>query len=296
MTESKQAAGAAIAVLVGASLIGLAPIGVRLSELGPVATNFWRFLFALPILALWAAKEGPVARPDRGLLLLAGLFFALELNLWAVALTKTTVANATLIANMTPIFAALFGWLFLKERIARAVLLGGAVALTGALMLAHGRAPGPASIAEADIGDAMATAAAVFYAAYLLMVRAIGKRVGVGGVMFWAGLSGVVGTLIAALALGETLAPQTWQGWLILIGLGVVVQVGGQGLIAYGVGRLPILASTVMLWMQPLAAAALSWMLFGEALGPVALLGAALILAGLFLVQRMRALPAAKVQ
>jgi len=289
MSEAgRQWRGAAIAVLVGATLIGLAPIAVRLSELEPLATNFWRFLIALPILAFWSAKEGPVSPPDRGLLLLAGLFFALELNLWAIALTKTTVANATLITNMTPLFAALFGWLFLKERIAPAILFGGAVALTGALMLALGRAPGPASAAEAGVGDLMATSAAVFYAAYLLMVRAIGKRVGVGGVMFWAGVSGVLSTLIAALAFGETLLPQTWQGWLILIGLGVVVQVGGQGLIAYGVGRLPILASTIMLWMQPLAGAALSWMIFGEALGPLALLGAALILAGLFAVQRAR--------
>ena len=42
--------GAILAVAVGGVLIGLAPIGVRLSELGPLGTNLWRFLFALPIL------------------------------------------------------------------------------------------------------------------------------------------------------------------------------------------------------------------------------------------------------
>lgn len=290
---------AALAVLAGAALIGLAPIGVRLSDIPPVATNMWRFIFALPILAMLAAGGKRGDARDVRLLLIAGVFFALELSLWAASLTKTTVANATLLTNMTPIFAALFGWLLLKERIAPSVLLGGAVALTGAVLLAIGRshaAQGPASAGEGWIGDMTATGSALGYAAYLLMVRSIGARVGVGGVMFWAGLSGVVVTFVLALLLGEQLLPHSLRGWLILIGLGVVTQVGGQGLIAYGVGRLPILVSTVLLWMQPLAAAVLSWIIFGEALGPVAFLGAALILAGLFVVQRARAVQPTKTQ
>ncbi len=288
MAEGRQIGGAAIAVLVGAALIGLAPIGVRLSDLPPVATNLWRFLFALPVLAIWALNEKPASGRDTRLLLVAGVFFGLELCLWAAALTKTTVANATLITNMTPLFAALFGWLLLKEKIAPAILLGGAIALSGAVLLALGRAPGPAGAGEAWIGDLMATGSAFGYAVYLLIVRSIGQRVGVGAVMFWAALSAAATAFVLALILGEPLLPHSLQGWLILIGLGLVTQVGGQGLIAYGVGRLPILMSTVLLWMQPLAAAVLSWMTFGEILGPVALVGAALILAGLFLVQRSR--------
>lgn len=282
---------AAIAVLAGAALIGLAPIGVRLSDLPPVATNLWRFIFALPILGIWMMREPKADGKDVRLLLIAGVFFALELSLWAASLTKTTVANATLLTNMTPIFAALFGWWVLKERVSAGVLYGGGAALVGAVLLAVGRAQaaqGPAGADEGWVGDLMAMGSALGYAAYLLMVRSIGKRVGVGGVMFFAGISGVLVTFALAVALKEPLLPHSLQGWLILIGLGVVVQAGGQGLIAYGVGRLPIVISTVLLWMQPLAAAALSWIMFGEALGALALMGASLILAGLFIVQRSR--------
>ena len=60
-----------------------------------------------------------------------------------------------------------------------------------------------------------------------------------------------------SLALGETLIAQTWRGWAILVGLGLVTQVAAQGLIACGVGRLPIAVSTVLLWLQPLSAAVL---------------------------------------
>jgi drug/metabolite transporter (DMT)-like permease len=222
---------------------------------------------------------------------LAGLLFGLELSLWAAALGKTTVANATLLANMTPVFAAVFGWLVFKERLGPVVLGGGATALAGAVILALARAQageGPASPEQGWIGDAMGLAAALGYAGYLLIVRSLGARVGVGAVMFWATLSAAIYALALSLALGEALLPQTLRGWAILVGLGVVVQAGGQGFIAYGVGRLPIVVSTVLLWTQPVAAAVLSWILFGEELGPLALTGAALILAGLFVVQRAR--------
>jgi len=283
---------AALAALTGASLIGLAPIAIRLSEVGPNATNFWRFLFALPILAVWAAMSRPIPSRTQTLwLVLGGALFGLEISLWAVALNLTTITNATLLVNLTPVFAALFGWLWLKERLSPAILAGGAVALVGAVTLALARAQsgsGPAAAEHGWLGDLLSLLGAVFYAGYLMVVRAMGKTVSVGAVMFWATLAAACVAGAMSLALGEVLLPQTWFGWALVIGLGLWVQVGGQGLIAYGVGRLPIVVSTVLLWMQPLVAAALSWILFDEALSATALFGAALVLAGIFAVQRSR--------
>lgn len=283
---------AALAALAGAALIGLAPIAVRLSELEPAATNLWRFLFALPILAVWASRS-PLPKPrDLSWLVGAGVLFGIELNLWAVALMQTTIANATLLTNMTPIFAAAFGWFVFKERLGVSALMGGAIALVGAVTLALARAQagaGPSTEQAGWIGDALALSAALGYAGYLLIVRALGDRVSVGAVMLWGSLSAAVFTFALCLVTGEQLLPQTWQGWAILVALGIVVQAAGQGLIAYGVGRLPIVVSTVLLWMQPVAAAALSWMIFDEALGPWALFGAGLVLAGIYVVQRGRA-------
>src|SRR5262245_50027434 len=110
-TPDQKATGpAALAALAGAALIGLAAIAVRVSELEPAATNLWRFLFALPILAVWAAQAPMPSRRDVSWLLGAGVLFGIELNLWAFALMQTTIANATLLTNMTPVFAAAFGY------------------------------------------------------------------------------------------------------------------------------------------------------------------------------------------
>lgn len=284
---------AVLAALTGGALIGLSPIAMRLSEAGLHATNFWRFAVALPILALWAVVDRPKPSARQAAILLgAGVLFGIEISFWAAALPLTTVTNATLLVNLTPVFAAALGWLLLKERPGSTALLGAGVALTGALLLAlaRARAAEGAGAAQAGwIGDALALTGASCYGAYLLIVRVVGKSVSVGALMFWATLSAAIVSLVLSVALHETFLPVTAIGWANVIGLGLVVQVLGQGLIAYGVGRLPIVVSTVLLWMQPLVAAVLSWMLFGEALGALGLGGAALILVGLFVVQRARA-------
>ncbi len=287
---------AALAALTGGALLGLSPIAMRLSELGPHASNFWRFLLALPILAVWAAVARPIPTARQtGWILFGGILFGIEVSLWAAALGLTTVANATLLANLTPVFAALFGWFLFRERLGLPVAAGVAISLAGAVLLAFARAQaaaGPTGDPETGwIGDALGLCAAVGYAGYLLILRMLGKQVNVGAVMFVATIGAALVALALALVFHEPFLPQTLNGWLILIALAVIVQVGGQGLVAYGVGRLPIVASTVLLWMQPLVAAALSWMLFSEALGALALIGAALVLAGIYVVQRNRERP-----
>ena len=65
---------ALIVLVFSACVLGLAPILVRLTETGPAAAGFWRFLFALPLLTLLAAREprGLAARPSKWALI-AGL-------------------------------------------------------------------------------------------------------------------------------------------------------------------------------------------------------------------------------
>lgn len=282
-------ARAVLAVAAGGLLLGLAPIGLRLSDLGPQATAFWRFAIAFPVLAAlaWRFRDAAAltTRDTRGLLI-AGACFGLDIALWHWALTLTTVANATLLSNMTPIVATLAGWLLFKERIGGAFLAGASIALAGAATLSLARAQGGQGQLS---GDLLGLFAALWYAAYLILMRGLRTRVGVTTAMAVTTFAAMITAFLATLIAGEHWWPASLRTWGVLIGLGLVVHCGAQGLIAWGLGRLPITVSTVLLWLQPVAAAVLSWVLFGEALGPIALAGGAMVLAGIYIVQRGRA-------
>ena len=278
-----------LVLLAGACVIGLAPILVRLAEAGgtgPSAVGFWRVVAAMPILAVLGQVRGGggPGRPSRAALA-AGVLFAVDLAFWHYGIRLTSVANATVLSNLTPILVTAVAWLVFKERPRAVFLLGLACAVVGAAGMAAAHGGGPARPgSQAHLGDALSTLTAVWYGGYFLCVRQARRVMGAAAVMLWSSLASAPVLLAAALLLHEPLLPATPAGWWPLLALGVM-HVTGQGAIAWALGRLPASLAAVVVLVQPVVAAALGWALFGEAVGPLQAAGAALALGGVALAQ-----------
>lgn len=285
------------ALLAGAVLIGFAPIFVRLIDVGYTAAAFWRVFLSLPFLALlWLRERGsarrrhesPPGAPLKGLLI-AGFFFALDLGTWHQSIRHTSVANATLLANLCPVFVTAAGVLLFGERVRAGFIAGLVLALGGsALLIASSFSIGPKTV----LGDGLGVLAAVFYSVYLMQVSRERIRHSAAAVMWWSTLSSTAFLLPAALLTGEVFWPQSAQGWAVLFGLALVGQVAGQGLIALGMAHLSAAFSSVSLLVQPVAAALFAWWLLGEAFGPLQAIGGAIVLGGIVLC-RLASLPRA---
>ncbi len=111
------------ALILGGAAIGGSPIFVRLSEVGPMATAFWRVALALIPIFIFSLIKGKDAGPkpeklsDYGLLILPGVILALDLAAWHLSITMTSVANATLLANLAPVFVTVIGFLFFRAAV-----------------------------------------------------------------------------------------------------------------------------------------------------------------------------------
>ena len=284
----KQGKWALLALFAGALGIAFAPIFVRWSEVGPVATAFWRMALALPLLALWASlqprrAEAPARHTGIAMALLAGLFFAADLAVWHWSIRLTSVANATFLANLAPVAVTLGAWVLLKERAKPVFFVGMALAMTGAALLVQANVGGTG---DALLGDALGILTAFFYAGYQLCVKRLRGAQPTARIMLVSGAACAAVLLPLALASGETVLPTTATGWLVVLALAVVCQFGGQSLITYAVAHLPASFASVSLLVQPVAAAALAWLLFGETLAALQWLGAAAVLAGIWLARR----------
>jgi drug/metabolite transporter (DMT)-like permease len=217
------------------------------------------------------------------LLVAAGLFFAGDLALWHWSIRFTTVANATLLANLAPIFVTLAGYLLFSERFSRQFLLGMALAIAGAGIL-MGESLGFG--AEHLLGDVLGLTTAVFYAGYIMSVAHLRSRLSTATIMAWSGVVSCAALLTVTLLLGETLLPVTPEGWAVLFGLALLSHAGGQSLIAFALARLPAALSSVSLLLQPAIAAVLAWAILAEPLGPWQMSGAMVILGGIYLARR----------
>ena len=104
--------------------------------------------------------------------------------------------------------------------------------------------------------------------------------------MAWSTTITALVLLPIALLAPQPFWPSSASGWLVLIGLAVITQILGQGLIAYAFAHLPASLSSVSLLIQPVMAAIFAWLLFGEAIGPLQFIGGAIVLAGIYLSKR----------
>jgi drug/metabolite transporter (DMT)-like permease len=282
---------ALIVLVCGACIIGLAAILVRLTQTGPAAAGFWRLAFALPMLAVLTRRErrrvsrtaSPPARSSRKVLVFAGVMFAADLVCWHYSLHLTSVANSTVLANMTPVVITLAGWLLFKERPARLFLLGLALAVGGTAAMAmahHGGGQG----SNPPLGDLLAIVTTCWYGAYFMAVREARKTAGAFTVMLWSSAIGAPLMLVAAYLLGEPILPAAAVGWLACIGLGVV-HVTGQGAVAWALGKLPAALTAIIVLVQPIVVGALGWLVLGESVSWLQGLGAAIALAGICVAQ-----------
>lgn len=286
---------AAVALVGGALAIGFAPIFVRLADVGPTAAAFWRLALAAPVLCLlwirWpghrdrspgAGSEHGNARWDSSLVW-PGVFFAGDLAVWHQAIHLTSVANATLLANLQPAVVALVSVVWFGLRLGRGFWGGLSLALAGAVILLSDSLT---LSADHVVGDVLGIVTAGFYAGYILAIARARRGHGVVPVMAAASTVGAVLLLPAALASGEVLLPTTPAGWWPLIGLAGVSHVLGQGLIAWSLRHLPTHFSSVSLLIQPVAAAVYAWWLLAEPFGPVQAAGGAVVLLGVWLCRR----------
>jgi drug/metabolite transporter (DMT)-like permease len=290
-TSEKSVLIGLLVLTAGAIAIGMAAPLVKLSDLGPQTVGFWRMALAIPFALLWMVFDRhPPARPETPggwkkwlFLALPGLLFAGDLAFWHAGIKITSVANATFLANLQPVFVVLAAWLIFKEKITRQFLLAAGLAVAGAALLS---ASNLTVAPERWPGDALSIATAVWYASYILAVRQARRFASTGTVIFFTVAISAPILGLVALAFGETLWPPSAADWWVLIGLAIGVQIIGQGGVTFGLGRVPAPVASIIILVQPVVASIAGWWMFGEAFSPIQYAGAALVLAGVYWVQR----------
>ncbi|NEQ84128.1 MAG: DMT family transporter, partial [Moorea sp. SIO2I5] len=200
--------------------------------------------------------------------------------LWALSLTQTSVANSNLLHNLTPVFAALGGWLFLSQSFDIKFLSGMSLALIGSLTIGWEDFQADA---HSLIGDAWALLSAVFYASNYLVREDLRSKFSATTILLWPCFFSIGVTLCITLATENQVFPITRQTWLAVIGLGILCQVIGQGLLIHNLKHFSAGFVTLLMLLEPVLTAVFAWGIFDEPLTLINWIGFVLILAGLYL-------------
>ncbi len=283
-----------VALAAGAVAMGASPIFVRLADVDPFTSAFWRVALSIPMLFLWSALEARGARgaprepAPRGALkavFVAGALFAGDLFFWHLAIVNTTVANATFLATTAPVWVIIGSGLVIGEVVGRSTVVGLALCLVGAgALIGSSYSLAPDRLA----GDLYGLVTSIFFGGYFLAVRLARRHLPPARIMAWSSVVTSALLFVAAIALGDGLLPRSWGGLGALVALAFVSHVGGQGLLAYALGHLPAAFSSLVIFLEALAAAFLGWLVLGEALGPWQYAGGLAILFGIYVARPRR--------
>lgn len=259
---------AILAVSTAGTLVRLAP------DAPPLSIAFWRVAIATLILLPGAR---PVARRDAWLTVLGGLFLALHFWAWFLSLRETTVMRSTLLVCLTPVWAAVFEWIFFRSPPTRRFWAGIAIALGGVGTMVAG---GGGSETGSVTGDALAALGGLLGAAYFTIGGAVRARVPIAhyGALSCGATAGWLAVL--TLATGAPFTGFAEESWLAILALALGPQILGHLGFNYAVGRLPASIVAAVILLEPIGATSVAAAVLGEQPGWMDALGGALALVG----------------
>ncbi len=277
-------------VVWGASFIATK---VALRDLSPVTLVWMRFGIGVLILGIATAARRQFALPARnelGYLALLG-FLGITLHQWLQS-TGLQTAQATttgwIIASI-PVFMALFGWGFLKEKLKRMQIAGIALSALGVLMVvSKGNLSGLTTGKFGTIGDFLILLSAPNWAVFSILSRRGLQQHPATRMMFYVmGFGWLFSTLLffTGPGIGE-IGRMSSDGWLAMGFLGVIVS--GLAYIAWYDALKVIPASQIgaFLYLEPVVTMLLAAGMLGEPLLLTSALGGGLILLGVWMVNR----------
>jgi drug/metabolite transporter (DMT)-like permease len=285
------------ALLIAISGIAWSAIFIRWSAIPGPSSAFYRVFIAALVLVPWRAISSLASKGERrkvksttwragALAFGGGVFFGLDLALYNTAVMRTTATTATLFGNNAPIFVGLGSWLFFRRRPRRVFWIGLALASAGAAVVMIANATAKQGATGDLTGALMAIAAAVFFAAYLLATEHVREEMDTLTFSTIAIAGSVLTLLVVCAIVGAPLSGFTTKTWLALLGLGLISQLGAYLGLTYALGHLPATITSVGLLAQVPLTALLAAPLLGEPITAPYLAGGALVLTGIYVVNR----------
>lgn len=268
----------------GAFIAGRYTVG----EVPPFTVAFFRFVAAslvlMPLVWLVEGSRTRITRQDLPRLLLLGLTGIFIYNsLFFTGLKHTTAANAAIIVAINPVVTAIISALFLKEVITRRQLAGILLSFTGVAVVVTRGSWAVVQGLEFNFGDMVLVGAPVAWALYSVLGKGAMKKFSPLAATAYACLFGTLMLLPLALWEGHPWPQISLPAWGAFAYMGVFTTSIAfiwwyRGIAMIGASRSAIFINLVPLWTMLLA-----FLILGEQVTSLQLLGAALIISGVYL-------------
>ncbi len=253
------------AVLVSAVLMGTLPFFIKTLMLSPFTSTFYRLFLGFIFVGLFilVRKERPVFSKQ---LTILGLLNTSTVFFYITAITYLSAAMAALLLYMAPIYVMLYA--IARGKVSKHSVLALIIGISGLYLLLM-----PES--TLNVGLVSGLLSGIVYAGAFVMLNRLGKIYSPIQITFSNLLVGVL--LLFPFFSFETADP------LLLLGLGLIPTAIPFILLSYGMARVKVEKGPVIALIEPVTAGAVGFIIFGELLARIQLVGAVMILLAIFI-------------
>jgi drug/metabolite transporter (DMT)-like permease len=277
------------ALAIGVIAIAWSAIFVRWTLMPGVASAFYRAFFASavlwPLLLFSKKKRLPVSRSTLWIAALGGAFFAGDIGFYNIAVLHTSAGSATFLGNNAPVLVGLLTWAITKKLPSARFWMALLIASAGAsLIVAVDAHQDARHLASASAADLLAVLASICFALYLMVTERLREDCDTLTLLALSTTASAATLLLFAIPAHVALAIPGLAPFAALLGLALVCQLTGYFCLTYALGHLPAtITALIMLAVAPLTAI-FAFLLFGERMSTLQLLGGAFVLLGVWIV------------
>ena len=285
--EGRARAALSLALLVWASSFPATRIALAAYAPGHLALARY-CLATLALLAFCVLARAPLPRrADLPALALTGLLCG-TLYQFGFNYGMRTVSSgpAAVLVDTVPIFAALFGIFFLRERLGMRAAGGIVLGFIGSALIASGEA-GAADFAF-EPGAGYLLLAALAFSLGSVVQKSLLERLPAVAVTAYYFVAATLGLCGFAPGLPASIAAAPAQANWALVYLALFPGALAFALWSYALARLPVAQASSSLYLVPVFAFPIAWVWMGEVPGMLSFAGGAITLLGVLLVQLKR--------
>jgi len=275
---------------IAGALFGTAAILIRfLTGVSAFSISFWRLIIASLIIAITVliskrTFNWNLLRKDFSRVLVLGVLLGLHFILFVSAVLNTTIINATVLVNTTPIWSMFVSSLIFKLKPSRLAVFGIALSFLGVFLITYGHAASLLWTIQLK-GDLEAALAAVVEAFYLNYGRETRQKMPLLPLMLaiyvFSALTVLVIGSISSTSSSTFAFPLELGTIVALIGLGILPTAMAHSFYFSSLSALKSFETATMALLEPIGATVLGIIIFAQIPNLVFILGAALVLTGI---------------
>lgn len=294
-TASGNKINAYILLVVGIVALSLSSILVKIINASGPIIAFYRMLFSGIILTPFFVSKG-----DKGTSfenqntfrnklyiypILSGITNSLDYSFTMIGIKNTSVASATLLNNIAPLWVGLISYFLLRDRFGKKYWIGMVLALFGSVIVI-----GNDFIFHPHFGygDVFALISSIFYACYFIITEKGRKYFSPIKYYTLTIYSSAVCLFIINILLRNPFTGYSINTWVLFLASAIICQLIGQFSITTTLGCISANLVSTTLVFQPILSAFLAVPLLNERFSFFQTMGGAISLLGVYMVNRTR--------